>query len=105
VHDVVGADILLQTVQADAILADKAYYAQERVIDVVEAQGKTVVIPAKSNHVAPRPYDREWYKERHLIECFFQKLKHYRCIATRYDKTASCFLGGIYLASIIIWLH
>jgi transposase len=104
-HDLDGADALLPTLQAGTLLADKAYYAQDRVLAVLKRKGKTAVIPAKSNAISPQPHDRMLYKERHLIECFFQKLKHYRSIATRYDKTARCFLGGIYLASIVIWLQ
>jgi transposase len=97
--------VLLPQIQADAVLADKAYHAQERVMAVLEAKGQVAVIPPKANHVHPKAYDKELYKERNHIERFFQKLKQYRCIATRYDKTAACFLGGIYLASIVIWLH
>jgi transposase len=51
-----------------------------------------------------RAYDRVKYQARHLIENFFAKLKQYRAIATRYDKTARNFLGGIYLAAVVIWL-
>jgi transposase len=53
---------------------------------------------------APRAYDRVKYQARHLIENFFAKLKHYRAIATRYDKTARNFLGGVHLAGIVILL-
>ena len=71
----------------------------------LEEAGKTAVIPPKSNRKAPRPYDRELYKARHLIENFFAKLKQFRAIATRYDKTARCFLAGIHLAAAVIWLN
>jgi transposase len=63
------------------------------------------VIPPKANRKEQRAYDKEVYKWRHLIENFFQKLKQYRAIVTRYDKRASAFLGGIYLAATIIWLN
>jgi transposase len=101
-HDLDGADALLPSIQANTLLADKAYYAQKRVLDVLTHTGKIAVIPAKSNAVSPQPHDRLLYKERHWIECFFQKLKHYRSIATRYDKTARCFLGGIHLAAFVL---
>ncbi|MFO7595089.1 MAG: transposase, partial [Desulfocurvibacter africanus] len=52
----------------------------------------------------PRTYDQELYKARHLIENFFCKLKQFRAIATRYDKTARNFLAAIYLAAAAIWL-
>jgi transposase len=63
------------------------------------------VIPPKANRKEQRAYDEEVYKWRHLIENLFQKLKQYRAIATRYDKRASAFLGGIYLAATVIWLN
>ena len=52
----------------------------------------------------PREYDRHLYQARHLIENFFAKLKQYRGIATRYDKTARNFLGAIHLAATVVWL-
>ena len=63
------------------------------------------MIPSKSNRIAPREYDKDLYKARHLIENFFAKLKQYRGIATRYDKRAVNFLGAIYLAAAVIWLN
>ena len=67
--------------------------------------GKAAVIPPKGNRKAPRPYDKDLYKARHLIENFFAKLKQYRAIATRYDKRAVHFLGAIHLAASVIWLN
>jgi transposase len=66
---------------------------------------KTVVIPPKTNRIIKRDYDRHIYKSRHLIENFFAKLKQFRAIATRYDKTAKSFLAGIHLAATAIWLN
>jgi transposase len=103
--DLDGADVLLPGLAAEAILADKAYDADQRVIEPLLAQGKTVVIPPKRNRTAPREYDKTLYKARHLIEHFFAKLKQYRAIATRYDKRAVNFLGAIYLAASVIWLN
>ena len=90
--DLVGADQLLPGLAADALLADKAYDADDRVLAAAEV---TAVIPPKCNRVVQREYDREWYQARHLIENFFQKLKQYRAIATRYDKLARNFLAGV----------
>ena len=67
--------------------------------------GKTAVIPPKANRKSPRPYDRDLYEARHLIENFFAKLKQYRAIATRYDRRAVHFLGAIHLAATVIWLN
>lgn len=104
-HDLEGADVFLEDLDAQALLADKAFDADERVLEKLEKRGVEAVIPPKSNRKAPREYDKELYKARHLIENFFAKLKQYRAIATRYDKLDNSFLGGIYLASIVIWLN
>jgi transposase len=104
-HDLEGADALLPQMQAGALLADKAFDADERVIKPLLAAGKKLVIPPKSNRKVQRIFDREMYKARHLIENFFCKLKQYRAIATRYDKTARNFLAAIHLAAAIIWLN
>lgn len=103
--DLDGADQLLPNIVADTVLADKGYDADERVVERLQAQGKTAVIPPKRNRTTPRDYDRDLYKARHLIENFFAKLKQYRGIATRYDKRATNFLAAIYLAASVIWLN
>ena len=100
-----GSDVFLEDFKAEALLADKAYDADKRVIEKLKVQNKEAVIPPKSNRKEPREYDKELYKARHLIENFFAKLKQYRAIATRYDKLANSFLGGIYLAAAVIWLN
>src|SRR4028119_2373370 len=92
--DLDGADQLLPDVVADTVLADKGYDADERVIEPLQARGKTAVIPPKRNRKHLRDYSQELYKARHLIENFFAKLKQYRAIATRYDKRATHFLAA-----------
>jgi transposase len=104
-HDLQGADALLPHMQANTLLADKAFDADERVIKPLLAAGKTFVIPPKSNRKTPRAFDKEMYKARHLIENFYCRLKQFRAIATRYDKTARNFLAAIHLAAAIIWLN
>ena len=104
-HDLVGADHLLSSMQADMLIADKAFDADERVIERLEVTGKVAVIPPKANRRMPRGYDREVYKARHLIENFFAKLKQFRAIATRYDKTARNFLAAVHLTAAVIWLN
>jgi transposase len=104
-HDLNGADGLLPDLEADALLADKAYDADERVLDLLQKAGKTAIIPPKRNRKEQRDYDTELYKARHLIENFFCKLKQYRAIATRYDKTACNFLAAVYLAAAVVWLN
>jgi transposase len=90
---------------ADALIADKAFDAEERVVEPLTRAGKAAVIPPKANRRNPRPYDRDLYKARHLIENFFARLKQYRAIATRYDKRAVHFLGAIHLAAAVVWLN
>ncbi len=104
-HDLVGSDHLIPIMQAATLIADKAFDADERVIDPLRAAGKQVVIPPKSNRRACRTYDKHLYKARHLIENFFARLKQYRAIATRYDKTARNFLAAVYLAATVHWLN
>ena len=94
-----------RTMPADTLIADKAYDADERVLEPLAAAGKAAVIPPKANRTQPREYDRELYKARHLIENFFAKLKQFRAIATRYDKTARNFLAAVHLAAAVIWLN
>lgn len=104
-HDLDGADVLLPGTKAATVIADTAYDAQERVIAPLAQAGKGVVIPSNPTRKCLRDYDRLLYQARHLIENFFARLKQYRAIATRYDKTAANFLGAIYLAASVIWLN
>jgi transposase len=103
-HDLEGADTLLPRCKGHTLIADKAYDAQTRVIQPLLAAGKAVVIPSRCTNKEQRECDADLYKARHVIENFFAKLKQYRAIATRYDKTAVNFLGAIHLAAAIIWM-
>lgn len=103
--DLDGSDELLPELEAMTLLADKGYDADERVIEPLRAAGKEIVIPPKKNRKESRTYDKELYKARHLIENFFCKLKQYRAIATRYDKTTHNFLAAIDPAASVIWLN
>ena len=104
-HDFKGAEVLMERVEAEAWLADRADDAEARVIKRLPEKRCQPVIPPQSNRKLPRPYDKGLYQARHLIENFFAKLKQYRAIATRYDKTSRNFLGAIYLAASVIWLN
>ena len=104
-HDLDGADELLPGLAAETLIADKAFDADARVLRPLEAAGKSHVIPPRANRKLQRVYDRDLYKARHLIENFFAKLKQFRAIATRYDKTARNFLAAVHLASSLIWLN
>jgi transposase len=104
-HDLEGADALLAESAAASVIADRAYDAHQRVVEPLRKAGKRVVIPSHPTRTVQRGYDRDLYKARHLIENFFARLKQYRAIATRYDKTASNFLGAIHLAAAVVWLN
>lgn len=105
IHDLVGADALLPQMASNVLIADKAYDADERVRSSLASAGKSAVIPPRQNRTTPRQFDEALYQARHLIENFFCKLKQFRAIATRYDKTARNFLAAIHLAAATIWLN
>ncbi|AET61955.1 transposase [Paenibacillus terrae HPL-003] len=85
------------------VLADRAYDTN-RILQLLEEQEATPVIPSKKNRRVQRKWDKAIYKERHLVECFFNKTKHYRRLATRFDKLTCTFKAFLTLASIMIWL-
>ena len=93
---------LLSGIQAGCVIADKGY-ENNRILAFIRAQGAEAVIPPKSNRRDPWEYDRELYRERNLIERAFNKLKHWRRIATRYDRRSICFLSALYLVASVIW--
>lgn len=96
--------MLLKDTLGQTVIPDKAYDAQERVIAPLLKKGKSVVIPSRVTRKEQRGHDRDLYKARHLIENFFARLKQYRAIATRYDKTARNFLGAVNMAAAMVWL-
>ena len=102
--DITQAEPLLENIDPDAFLADKAYDA-DRLIDRLIQRGITPVIPPKRNRTTRRKTDFSLYRERNLVERFFNKLKQFRAIATRYDKLKSTFLAAVQFASIIILLN
>ena len=94
---------LLEGLKADAVLADKGYDA-DYILQAVGDMDAIAVIPPKSNRIVQREYDEELYKERNHVERMFNKLKHFRRIATRYDKTALSFMAFLNIAAIYLWL-
>jgi transposase len=103
-HDLTCAQPLLENVDPGALLADKAYDA-DPLIDALNQRAITPVIPPKANRKVKRDCDFVLYCERNLVERFFNKIKHYRGIATRYDKLARNFLGAVQLVAAIILLN
>jgi transposase len=104
VHDLVCAEALIENANPDALIGDKAYDA-DPLVERLTAREITPVIPPKANRKTKRECDFALYRERNLIERFFNKLKHFRAIATRYDKLARNFLAAVQLVSAIILLN
>jgi transposase len=102
--DTTQASTLLQGFEKANVIADKAYDSNA-LIDQIQQQKCIPVIPPRYNRKILRSYDEYLYKERHLIECFFNKIKHFRRIFSRFDKKASSFFWFLAYASIILWLR
>ena len=101
VHDSQMAGELFSNEPCDYFLADKGYDIDAFRTSLREAQIQPV-IPSKSNRIHPTEHDKHIYKERNIVERFFQKIKRYRRIATRYDKTARMYITNVLLASILL---
>ena len=91
------------TISGSIVMGDKAY-GTLKVRNHIEANNASYCIPPKTNTVEPWDCDYYQYKERHVVECFFNKLKQFRHIATRYDKLSCHFLSFAFLASSMILL-
>ena len=100
-YDTVGVAPLIEGIEFDALLADKAFDANW-IIEALDARGAAVVISQRPQRTEPRLIDAEIYKWRHLIENFFCKLKEFKRIALRSDKTDDSFRAMIYAAAAII---
>ena len=100
-HDMVGVEPLITGIHFDALLADKAFDADWLRTELDE-RGASAIIPPKINRKQQIDYDKEVYKWRHLVENYFAKIKEFRGIATRYDKTDSSFSANLNLVAAII---
>jgi len=103
VHDITQAEALLALIEPAGLLGDKGYDA-DHFVDRLTARAIKVVIPPKSNRKVKRDCDFALYCERNLVERFFCIIKHFRAIATRYEKTARNFLAGLHLVCALAWL-
>jgi transposase len=100
-HDTIGVRPLIEGVAFGALLGDKAFDADWLRADL-DDRGATAVIPPKANRRTVIRFDRDMYRWRHLIENTFAKLKEFRAVATRYDKTDTSDTATIHLAAAII---
>ena len=102
-NDIAFAHELIEGFAPDVTIADKGYDA-DHLCDRIAESGCQPAVPPKRNRTFKRPYDAELYKERNIIERFFNKLKQFRRVATRYDKLLANFMGFVKLAAIPLWL-
>ena len=103
-HDITQADSLVASLDNTMLLADKGYDSNALVAQL-KGQKCIAVIPSKKNRKHKRDYDEHVYKERHLIECFFGKIKHFRRVFSRFDKTAIVFMSFLQFVGALIWLR
>ena len=115
-HDITQAEELIAGYAGEQVLADKGYDSQE-FREHILALGMTAVIPPRSNRKEPAGYDRHLYRkepagydrhlyrERHLVECFINKIKHYRRIFSRFEKLDTRYLGFLHFTAALIWLR
>ena len=103
-HDSLTAKDLLDGFKAKAVLADKAYDNNDLRRCIADG-GAEAVIPSTRSRKVPIPHDQDAYKDRNRIERCFNKLKHFRRFATRYDRRTTYFLAFIHLAAAMLWLR
>lgn len=103
-HDITQAAAVMTGYEAEYVIADTAYDAADFRQAVVQS-GAEPVIPPRANRHAFYNYDEHLYRERHLVECFINKIKHYRRIFSRFEKLATRYLGFLHFVSALIWLR
>ena len=103
-HDSPQAPALIEGYEPQALIADKGYDS-DPLIASVTVRGIEAVIPPKKNRLVQREYDRHLYRERHLVECFIGKIKHYRRVFSRFEKLSKNYLGFLSFVSALIWLR
>jgi transposase len=102
--DAPQADALIADLPADIVMADAAYDS-DRLRSAIAEKGAVAVIPNNPSRARKYPLDKHLYAQRHLIECCFSKLKQFRRVATRFEKTAGNYLAVVTVAAIVLWLR
>jgi transposase len=103
-HDMTQATALLEGFEFERVIVDRGY-AAEAFLRYLQAQGIEAVIPPHQRTKVLREYDTWLYRERHLIECFMNKIKHFRRIFSRFEKLDHVYLGFLSFVSVLIWLR
>lgn len=104
VHDIRQAEDLVTGLPFEKLLADKGYDS-DAFRTVVANAGAEAVIPSNRARSRAIPYDADVYKERNIVERFFNKIKHFRRLATRYEKTALSFSAMLSIVAVMIWMR
>ena len=102
--DAPQAAALVRGLPAQAVMADTAYDS-DSFRDIIAQKQAEAVIPNNPSRAKKHPLDPDLYAQRHLVECCFSKLKHFRRVATRFEKTARNYLAVVTLAAIVLWLR
>ena len=102
--DAPQAEALMGGLPAAVVMADAAYDS-DKVRQAITGKGAVAVIPNNPSRTRKHPFDKALYAERHLVECCISKLKQFRRVATRYEKTARNYLAVVTLAAIALWLR
>ena len=103
-HDITQAESLVEGFNFERVIADQGYAAQFFVDGLLE-KGMEVVIPPHPRAKEEREYDKWWYRERHLVECFINKIKHFRRVFSRFEKLDTSYLGFLHFVGALIWLR
>lgn len=102
--DAPQADTLIEGMPADVVMADAAYDS-DHLRNAIADKGAIAVIPNNPSRAKKHPLDKHLYAQRHLIECCFSKLKQFRRVATRFEKTATNYFAVVTIAAIVLWIR
>ena len=102
--DAPQAELLIQGLAADVVMADTAYDS-DRLRQKIADKGALAVIPNNPSRALKHSFDAHLYKQRHLVECCFSRLKQFRRVATRFEKTTRNYLAIVTIAAIVLWLR
>jgi transposase len=103
-HDITQAHALIDGLVCQHVIADRGYAAEEFITFIVNQQAQAV-IPPHQRAKTKREYDTWLYRERHLVECFINKIKHFRHIFSRFDKLARRYMAFLHFVGSLIWLR
>ena len=102
--DAPQAGPLIEGLPAQVVMADTAYDA-DHLRQAIAAKGAIAVIPNNPSRTFKYPLDKHLYAQRHLVECCFSRLKQFRRVATRFEKTARNYLAVVTIAAIVLWIR